>query len=109
MLDVKKKRLFQKQAKVAKALSHMSRIAVVDFLKDGPQCVCDIADHVNSERSNVSKHLSVLVEVGILDYHKEGLKVIYELKVPCVLNFFSCLSEVLKQKIVDEQQILKQL
>ena len=50
--------LFEKQAEIAKAIAHPLRIAILDFLKDGEQCVCDIAEHVGSERSNVSRHLS---------------------------------------------------
>jgi DNA-binding transcriptional ArsR family regulator len=79
----------------------------VDFLKDGEQCVCDIAKHLGSERSNVSRHLSVMVNAGILEYHKEGLKVIYRLKTPCILDFFSCVARVLRQQAKENQQLLK--
>jgi DNA-binding transcriptional ArsR family regulator len=105
----KKKLIFEKQAEIAKAISHPLRIAVVDFLKDGEQCVCDIAKHVGSERSNVSRHLSVMVGAGVLEYRKEGLKVIYKLKTPCILDFFSCISDVLKQQAKESQKLLKAL
>ena len=84
MVTNRKQLLFEKQAQIVKAIAHPLRIAVLDFLKDGPQCVCDIAEHVRSERSNVSRHLSVMVAAGALESHKEGLKVIYALKTPCV-------------------------
>ena len=58
MPDSKKRLLFQKQAQVAQAIGHPLRLAIIDFLKDGPQCVCDIAEYIGSERSNVSRHLS---------------------------------------------------
>ena len=106
MSDKKKLLLFQKQADVAKAIAHPLRIAIIDFLKDGRQCVCDIAEHIGSERSNVSRHLSVMVNAGVLDYRKEGLKVIYKLKTPCILEFFSCVSRVLKQQARDNQKLL---
>jgi DNA-binding transcriptional ArsR family regulator len=107
MLNVKNRLLFEKQAEVAKAIAHPLRIAIVDFLKDGEQCVCDIADYVGSERSNVSRHLSVMVNAGILEYHKEGLKVIYKLKTPCILDFFSCVTGVLKQQARESEELLK--
>ncbi|HIJ52616.1 MAG TPA: winged helix-turn-helix transcriptional regulator [Planctomycetes bacterium] len=109
MLNRKKQLLFQKQAEIAKAIAHPLRIAIVDFLRDGEQCVCDIAEHVGSERSNVSRHLSVMVNVGILDYRKQGLKVIYALKTPCILDFFSCVVGVLKQQAKDNEKLLKAL
>lgn len=101
--------LFEKQAEIAKAIAHPLRIAVVNFLKDGEQCVCDIARHVRSERSNVSRHLSVMVKAGLLDYRKEGLKVIYKLKTPCIFDFLSCTSRLLKQQAADNQKLLQSL
>ena len=109
MLNGKKQLLFQKQAEIAKAIAHPLRIAIVDFLRDGEQCVCDIAEHVGSERSNVSRHLSVMVNAGILDYRKQGLKVIYALKTPCVLDFFACVTGVLKQQAKDNEKLLAAL
>lgn len=107
MLNRKKQLLFQKQAEVAKAIAHPLRIAIIDFLKDGQQCVCDIAEHIGSERSNVSRHLSVMVNAGVLDYRKEGLKVIYRLKCICILDFFSCVTGVLKQQAKENEKLLK--
>ena len=109
MLSKKKRLLFGKQAEIAKAIAHPLRIAVVDFLKDGEQCVCDIAEHIGAERSNVSRHLSVLVNAGVLGYHKEGLKVIYRLQTPCILDFFSCITACLKQQAEENEKLLKAL
>ncbi|MBN2593093.1 MAG: winged helix-turn-helix transcriptional regulator [Sedimentisphaerales bacterium] len=109
MSDKKKLLLFQKQAEIAKAIAHPLRIAIVSFLADGEQCVCDIAKHVGSERSNVSRHLSVMVKAGLLDFRKEGLKVIYKLKCVCIIDFFSCVTSVLKQQAKDNQKILQVL
>jgi ArsR family transcriptional regulator len=107
MVVKKKQLLFQKQAEIAKAISHPLRIAVVDYLQNGEQCVCDIAEHTGSERSNISRHLAVMVNAGILDYHKEGLKVIYKLKTPCILDFFSCVTNVLKKQAKENEKLLK--
>jgi ArsR family transcriptional regulator len=109
MLSKKKRLLFQKKAEIAKSISHPLRIAIVDFLKDGEQCVCDIAEHIGSERSNVSRHLSVMIAAGILEYHKDGLKVIYALKTPCILDFFSCMTTCLKQQAEDNEKLLAAL
>ena len=107
MLNKKKQLIFQKQAEIAKAIAHPLRIAIIDFLKDGEQCVCDIADYVGSERSNVSRHLSVMVNAGVLEYRKKGLKVIYSLKCLCILDFFACVTGVLKQQARESERLLK--
>jgi DNA-binding transcriptional ArsR family regulator len=109
MPDLKKQLLFEKQAEIAKAIAHPLRIAIIDFLRRGEKCVCDIAEHVGSERSNVSRHLSVMVSAGVLEYRKQGLKVIYKLKCPCILEFFSCVRRVLKQQVKENEKLLKAL
>ena len=101
--------IYVMQADIAKAIAHPVRVAIVDCLKDGEQCVCDIAEYVDSERSNVSRHLSVMVAAGVLEYRKEGLKVIYKLKAPCILEFFSCVTSILKQQAKENQKLLKSL
>ena len=109
MLSKKKQLLFEKQAEIAKAIAHPLRIAIVDFLKDGEQCVCDISKYVGSERSNVSRHLSVMTNAGLLEYRREGLKVIYKLKTPCILDFFSCTTACLKQQLKENEKLLAAL
>jgi len=109
MLSTRKALLFEKQAEIVKAIAHPLRIAILNFLADGEQCVCDIADYVGSERSNVSRHLSVMVKAGILGHRKEGLKVIYNFKTPCILEFLSCVTAVLKQQAKESEKLLKAL
>lgn len=109
MIDEKKNLLYEKQAEIAKAVAHPLRIAIMDFLKDGEKCVCDIAEHVGSERSNVSKHLSIMVNAGILDCRKDGLKVIYRLKCGCVLDFLGCVTQVLRHQTEENEKLLAAL
>lgn len=107
MAKAEKQLLFEKQAEIVKSIAHPLRIAILDFLRNGEQCVCDIAKHIGSERSNVSRHLSVMVKTGVLGSRKDGLKVIYELKTPCILEFFSCVTDVLKQQAKENEKLLK--
>jgi len=109
MLSKKKQLLFEKQAEVVKAIAHPLRIAILDFLNNGEQCVCGIAQHLGSGRSNISRHLSVMAGAGVLDHRKEGLKVIYTLKTPCILELLSCVTNVLKSKSKENERLLKAL
>ena len=104
-----KSRLFEKQAEIAKAVAHPLRIAVIDYLKAGEKCVCDIADHVGSERSNVSRHLGVMVKAGILSCRKDGLKVYYQLRTPCVADFLGCVARILKHQAAEHEKLLAAL
>jgi len=109
MIDSTKALLFEKQAEIAKAVAHPLRVAAIDFLKDGERCVCDIAEHIGSGRSNVSRHLGVMVRAGVLSCRKEGLKVFYTLRTPCVAEFLSCATQLLKQQARENEKLLAAL
>jgi DNA-binding transcriptional ArsR family regulator len=106
MIDRATKALYERKAEIIKAVGHPLRVAVVDFLKDGEKCVCDIAEHVGSERSNVSRHLAVMLKAGILRSRKEGLMVYYELRTPCILNFLNCATQALKHNVNEDVKVL---
>jgi hypothetical protein len=50
-----------------------------------------------------------MVAAGVLEHRKEGLKVIYRLKCPCILEFFKCMSGVLKQQVRESKKLLAEL
>jgi len=106
MLDRETKALYARKAEIIKAVAHPMRVAVVDFLKDGEKCVCDIAEHVGAERSNMSRHLAVMLKAGVVRSRKEGLMVYYELRTPCILNFLSCATQALKHNVNEEVRVL---
>jgi DNA-binding transcriptional ArsR family regulator len=106
MLDRKSKALYERKAEIIKAVGHPLRVAVVDFLKDGEKCVCDIAEHLGSERSNVSRHLAVMLNAGVLRCRKKGLMVLYELRTPCILNFLNCATQALQHNVHEELKVM---
>lgn len=90
------KRKYEARAKIIKALSHPTRLFVVDQLSRGERCVCELTEMIGADISTVSKHLSVLKQAGIVEDEKRGVQVWYKLRVPCILNFFGCVEDVLK-------------
>ena len=91
------------RARIIKAMAHPSRLFIVDELSRQERCVHELTEMVGADVSTVSKHLSVLKNAGIVQDEKRGAQVFYSLKVPCVLNFFSCVESVMKSSV--EEQI----
>jgi len=60
--------------------------------------VGELTDLIGSDRTTVSKHLAVLRAHGIVADRREGNVVFYTLLTPCVVNFFSCATQVLKER-----------
>ena len=94
----KRNDVFRRQARVLKALANESRLKIVDRLSRGECSVGELTDLVGSDRTTVSKHLAVLRAHGIVLDRREGKVVYYTLHIPCVMNFFSCAAQVLKER-----------
>ena len=105
MIDKDQQDLYELQAEVIKAVAHPVRIAIVDFLRDQEQCVCDIVTRVGAQRSNVSRHLAVMVNAGVLSFRKEGLKVIYKLETCCMPEFLGCVAKVVEQRTAQRHRL----
>ncbi len=65
------------KAKIFKALSDPVRLNILDFLRDGEKCVCEIIPHVKLIQPVVSRHLKILKESGILRDRKDGNRRLY--------------------------------
>jgi ArsR family transcriptional regulator len=100
-------KIYEFKAEIFKSLSHPIRVKIVEFLAKGEKNVGEIVKHVGAEASNISRHLALLKKSGILAYRKEGLNVYYRLEAPCILNFFNCVSEVLKFRIETDKKLLR--
>ncbi|MGH2403851.1 MAG: ArsR/SmtB family transcription factor [bacterium] len=67
-------------ARLFHALSDETRLAVVERLRDGERCVCELMDDVDAAQSRLSFHLKVLRDAGIVGCRREGRWAYYWLK-----------------------------
>jgi len=100
-------KLYEIRAEVAKSLSHPLRLKIIDLLSSEDElCVQDLTVRLEASQSNISKHLKILRQAGILSRESEGLKNYYSLRVPCVAGFFDCLDEILREEYMDKSDRL---
>ena len=102
-LDVNRKtrKRYEARARIMKALSHPTRLFIVEQLYGRERCVRELTEMVGDDVSTVSKHLAVLENAGIVANEKRGAHVFYFLRIPCVMDFFSCAEKVLKARAED--------
>ena len=94
------------KADVFKALGNPVRLGIVELLEEDERCVCEIVDHVGTDTSNVSKHLSILKKQGIVSDRREGLKIFYKLTMPCALDFSRCVEGVLFNRFEEQRAVM---
>jgi len=106
-MDITRKKHLEARAGVLKAMAHPSRLFIIEKLEEGEHCVCELTEMIGADVSTVSKHLSVLKQAGIVVDDKRGNQVFYQLRVPCILNFFGCVESVLEAQHQDRSLLLK--
>ena len=95
------------QAKIFKALGHPSRLTMVDALRDGEKCVCDLQALVGDDMSTISKHLAVLRDAGVVTRRKQGVNIYYSLALCCLDQFLACTGQLLEKRILSQMDMLR--
>ena len=85
---------YSTRAQIIKAMAHPSRLRMIAALAKKELCVCELKELVGSDMSTVSKHLSVMKAVGLVQDRKEGLQVYYRLLCPCIATFLNCIDDL---------------
>ncbi len=96
----------QIRSTILKALAHPVRLMIVDLLHGGEKPFSEINNTFQFDKSTVSKHLSVLKEAGIVSVRKERQDTIYQLEVPCITDFFGCVTAVIENNVRRQQVCL---
>ena len=60
---------------VFKALGDPTRLKILECIKNGEKCICEVIPYTGKSQPNVSQHLKVLKNAGIVDEHKEGTRI----------------------------------
>lgn len=95
------------RAEILKAMAQPTRLKIMDFLREGERCVCEIFPAIAEEQSNTSRHLNMMQGCGILARRKEGIKIMYRVKHPEVLEILELASTILKKEIRGKNDLLK--
>jgi DNA-binding transcriptional ArsR family regulator len=108
-LEQMKQKILEGQASILKALGQPTRLQILELLKEGERCVCEIFPAINQEQANVSKHLSILKQAGILESRKDGLRILYRLRTPEIMNLLTGVSKLLKAQAREQHHLMTQI
>jgi DNA-binding transcriptional ArsR family regulator len=86
-------------ARVCKALADPKRLLIINELRDGPRSVGDIAESLGTSQPNVSRHLALLRDRGIVTTRRLGASVFYELASPKILQAVDLLRQFMAEEL----------
>lgn len=94
-------------ADVLKAIAQETRLSILELLRDGERCVCEIFPAINQEQSNVSRHLNMMRKAGILTRRKDGLRIFYAVKHSEVLEIIDLAAAIMKSEAGHRDNLLR--
>lgn len=94
------------QSEILKTLGQPTRLKIINFLREGERCVCDIFPAIREEQSNTSRHLNLMVSSGILFRRKEGVKIFYAVKHPEIFEIVDLANLIMIKEINGRHKLL---
>ena len=92
MID--KKEHIETAARALKAISHPLRLKILCIVGEQEVCVQDIVEAVGTSQSNISQHLAILRDKGVLQTRKDANRVYYRVADQRTLQLIGMMREV---------------
>ena len=97
------------KAEFFQALSHPTRIAIVELLREGELSAGALIERLGLEQANASQHLTVLRSKHILVNRKVGNQVFYSVRNPLILEVLDVMKRYFYAHLADSQTILDEI
>jgi ArsR family transcriptional regulator len=102
------KKLYELHAEMCKTLAHAKRIEIIYFLQEREHHVDELAEKMGASKANVSQHLALLREKGVVERRKEGLKAYYKINNPKLIKACELMKEIMLERMAEMADLSQQ-
>jgi len=102
-------RILELKAEVLKALAQPTRLKILELLRNGERCICEIVPAINGEQSNISRHISLMQKTNLVVTRKDGVKVMVKVKDLELFNILDGVSKILKDRFKEQEKLLLEI
>ncbi|PIY19189.1 transcriptional regulator [Candidatus Desantisbacteria bacterium CG_4_10_14_3_um_filter_40_18] len=85
------------------------RLEILNLLKDKELSVNELADLADIPQSNLSQHLTIMREKGMVNTRREGTTIYYSMVNPKIIQAFDIIREILLEKLAQTEKLSKKL
>ena len=82
---------YETQSDLLKAISHSTRLAILDILRDGKQCDCHMEATLQLRQAYLSQQLMILKQAGLVEPRRDGLNLYYRVAKPEIFRVLDAL------------------
>lgn len=101
--------IFALHAEVCKTLADPKRLRIINVLRDGEMAVGEMARRLGLRQANLSQHLMLLRERGVVATRRQGLNIYYSLASPKIVQACDLMREVLAEHLARSAQLSREL
>jgi ArsR family transcriptional regulator len=109
MEESMEERVLELKAEILKALAQPTRLKILELLRNGEKCICEIIPAINGEQSNISRHISLLQKSHLVTTRKEGVKVMVKVGDQKVFEILDSISLLLKKQFMETRKLIQEL
>ena len=107
MEETMEERILELKAEVLKALAQPTRLKILELLRNGERCICEIVPAINGEQSNISRHISLMQKSHLVTTRKDGVKVMVKVRDPKIFEILDSVSLLLKKQIQETGKLIQ--
>lgn len=100
-------RLYKLHAGICHALANPKRLEIIDTLRGRELTVTELASAMEISQSNLSQHLSLMRQRGIVTSRRDGLNIFYSLSNPKILQACELMREVLAEYLESDAKLIR--
>jgi len=94
------------KAEILKAMAQPTRLKILECLRKGEKCICEIVPAINGEQSNISRHISVMQKTHLVTTRKDGVRVMVRVRDPRIFEILDHVGLLLKKQIVETGKLI---
>jgi ArsR family transcriptional regulator len=94
------------KAEILKAMAQPTRLRILECLRKGEKCICEIVPLIDGEQSNISRHISVMQKTHLVSTRKEGVRVMVRVRDPKIFEILDHVGLLLKKQIVETGKLI---
>jgi ArsR family transcriptional regulator len=102
-------RVLELKAEVLKILAQPTRLKILELLRNGERCICEIVPAINGEQSNISRHISLMQKSRLVTTRKDGVKVMVKVSDPRVFEILDSIGLILRNQISEQRKLIHAL
>ncbi len=99
------RKIFEMQCEICKALAHPVRLEIVDLLNKREMSAATLLKELQISKANLSKHMSMLMQVGIVEATRDGRQVSYRLMHPEIHEACQIMRSILYQRLKQGEKL----